>query len=181
MKKILMVIGLFFLSVLTYFFSNVKEYYKFKHYCETEGGLKVYEPLERNVGWLVDDDYDARFLAKLDGVGFVRYKDSQGSDQDVRYIQRGRKDNAYILNASDSSYPINYIWRRKWEFVDESKKLKKSWYEVSSDKNKVLVEFYSFFYSKNGGSLGGPDWISCENTTSNMESWASEMKHSFKN
>ncbi len=57
----------------------------------------------------------------------------------------------------------------------------KSWYEISNGKNKVLVKFYSFFYSKNDGVLGGPDWVSCKSSSAKMESWALEMKRAFKN
>lgn len=62
-----------FLLVVWFFFDNIKGYYTFKEYCEKEGGLTVYEPLEMNVGWLAKDETDARFTTSLDNVGYVRY------------------------------------------------------------------------------------------------------------
>ncbi len=125
MERFLIIISVIFLSIFAFFFSNVKGYYRFKQYCEAQGGLRIYEPLERDVGWLAEDNYDAKYLAKLDGVGFVRYKDDNGDDQDIKYLRDGHNDASYTVNASDSSYPTNYIWRRRWEFVDEGKRIKK--------------------------------------------------------
>src|SRR5437868_10592772 len=73
MKKFLIFISIIFLSIFAFFFSNIKGYYRFKQYCEAEGGLRVYEPLERNVGWAAKDKEHAAFTSVLDSVGFVRY------------------------------------------------------------------------------------------------------------
>lgn len=97
MKKFLIIISIIFLSIFAFFFSNIKGYYRFKQYCEAEGGLRVYEPLEKNVGWLADDFENARLVALLDRGDFVRYTDKNGREiYDMRYLGGNP--------VSDSSY-----------------------------------------------------------------------------
>ena len=42
----------FVVLVGLYFASNIYGYYRFKSICAKEGGLKVYQPLQKGVGWL---------------------------------------------------------------------------------------------------------------------------------
>src|SRR5690606_5791895 len=70
-----------------YFAENIKGQFRFMQYCWKEGGLKVYEPLERGVGWEADSYYRAKSVASMDGVGFVRFYDNKKElYMDVIYV-----------------------------------------------------------------------------------------------
>ena len=72
--------------ILLFFAPNIYGYFRFKSYCSSEGGLRVYEQLEKNVGWLAKDEYDARAVSQLKDIGFVRYIDkNDGNEYDLRY------------------------------------------------------------------------------------------------
>ena len=46
----------FVLFIGLYFFDNIKGYYHFTQYCKNEGGLKIYEKLEKGLGMMDDDN-----------------------------------------------------------------------------------------------------------------------------
>lgn len=138
------------LLIALYFFENIKGYYRFKQYCEKEGGLKVYEPIKKGVGLLAKDKDEAHSAALLENIGFVRYKDADGNFYDIRYIGgHPQKDSSYERKPSDLSMTLNYEWRViNMKFIHESR-LGKSGYEIFNITKRVVSVNYSIFhYSK---------------------------------
>ena len=103
------------LLVALYFADNIRGYYRFKELCATEAGLKVYQPLERGVGWLTEGRLqDAGAMTHLDAVAFVRYRNSEdGHWYDVyRVARRKVGDDDYAQQPADLGKPVMY--QRKW-------------------------------------------------------------------
>ena len=99
-----------------YFAGNIKGYYRFKELCAKEAGLKVYQPLERGVGWLDDGRriYDAGPMTHEDAVAFVRYRNEEdGQWYDVYRTQRVKVgDDPFAQQPADLSKPV--IYQRRW-------------------------------------------------------------------
>lgn len=146
MKKLLIIICVIFLSVFAFFFSNIKGYYRFKQYCEAEGGLRVYEPLERNVGWLADDKSEAMAAAQLQDVAYVRYYDNSQRAFDVRY-----KGGFFLNQSSYEIYPSNMDALPTYHWVNNSVELKSEHRlhlygkEVYGLKDKKMVARYYIY------------------------------------
>lgn len=70
--KFIIIVSIIPLLIGLYFFDNIKGYYRFKQYCEKEGGLKVYEAIKKGVGLLAKDKDEAHSAALLENIGFVR-------------------------------------------------------------------------------------------------------------
>lgn len=143
--KIMAYLSIIPLFIGLFFFSNIKGYYRFKDYCEKEGGLRVYEPLERNVGWLAKDKYDGRVVALLTCVGFVRYTDKKdGQTYDIRYISGDpQDDSSFEKNIADESKLFKYKWLHTSDLAGELL-IGRSGY---ANTDKLLVRFYMFGFS----------------------------------
>ncbi len=182
MKKFLIIISVVFLSVFAFFFGNIKGYYHFKQYCELEGGLKVYEPLTKNFGWLAEDKGLAESAAMLSGVSFARYSDKyDNASYDIRYLGGDiRNDSSYKIEPASSELDISYLLKSETYYLDENKRLKKIEYSIFNSLNSKVAVYRNFFYSKQSGALGGPDWISCSSYIKNFD-WKNSLENSFKN
>ena len=162
------------LLIVWYFFDNIKGYYAFKEYCEKEGGLTVYEPLEKNVGWSVNDKYQAKYISSLSGVAYTYYQDRSGAGYLVKYLGGDvNNDSSYEIKKSFSDeVRLHYVLIKKQEFVDDGKRLKLITDQIESNK-KIISEYKTFYYSPYGGSLGGPDWMGCSSEKAKPENWKS--------
>ncbi len=168
--------------LLLFFASNIYGYFRFKSYCSSEGGLHVYEKLEKNVGWLAKDKYEARDASLIKNVAFVRYADRRsGNLYDLNYLGGNPTLNdSYSVIASNLSTSVKYEWKNNSEFVDNNKRLKKFSYEVINLTNqKVVAEYDIFYYSSFGGALGGPDWKGCTNRSAKFDAWVEAFNKIF--
>ncbi len=139
-----------FLLVVWFFFDNIKGYYTFKEYCEKEGGLKVYEPLEKNVGWLADDKSSAMSASLLGDISFVRFFDKNGSAFDVKYIGgSNQSESSYQIISSENIDQPKYHWTFVNKNIDSQLRLKRYGYEVYRiGQEKPDVTFYIYGYEK---------------------------------
>lgn len=138
-----------------YFFDNIKGYYRFKAMCNKEGGLRVYTPLKKNVGWIVQGDMISFGIAtdpaQLNFVSFVRYKDgSNGRYYDVRYVAGNPgDDHSYDKKESNFGKPVIYSWRVVNEYLPGELRLSRSGYEIKEiSSDRIAVRYYEFGYSK---------------------------------
>jgi len=175
--------------ILLFFSSNIYGYFRFKHYCSTEGGLRVYEKLERNVGWWAKDKYDARTVALLDGVGFVRYTDQKdGQTYDIKYIGGDpQDDSSFERKFADEARLLLYRWKYINYRIPEELRLGRHGYEVLNINNdRVLVNYYMFGYSKFERShtlFDAPSGVGCfdEKSVNDEPSlWRKELNTAFK-
>lgn len=166
MRKFLIIISVIFLSVFAFFFSNIKGYYRFKQYCEAEGGLRVYEPLERNVGWSAADYNDAHVAAQFNHTAFVRYED-KGVVYDLRYLGGDPQfENSFERKNFNETNSVLYEIRSiNYEGVEDVPRLYRFGYEVLDVKTKkILGAYYMFSYSifdREKTILAGPSGIDC--------------------
>lgn len=169
MRKPLTIVAIIFIGVGFFFASNIYGYFRFKSYCSNEGGLRVYEPLEKNVGWFAKDKYDAMQAAGyLKYVGFVRYKDEEdGNTYDLRYLGGDAQyDWAFEKKPSDESKPLVYKWHFvSYQSIDNEIRLNRFGYEVYDLKeNKLSARYYMYEYSKLEPShtiFSAPSSITC--------------------
>jgi hypothetical protein len=96
-------------------------YYQFKQLCAAEGGLKVYEKLEKGKGWEVQSLGDslskiyshtipnASFFRAKKGIGFPPSDVPIGNLVDIRYLGGPTLPmSSYDVKAADLTVPITY-------------------------------------------------------------------------
>ena len=154
--------------LLVYFSENIYGYYRFKQYCWNEGGLRVYQKLEKNVGWLANNKRTAMVAAQLDYIPFVRYpvKKENNRFYDIRYIggHPGKKA-SYLEVESNMEIPVKYKWVFTSGRLDNELRLTRQMDEIIDIKNgKPLIVFKKFSYSKfdrKNTLLAAPSGSSC--------------------
>jgi hypothetical protein len=173
------------------FFSNIKGYFRFISICAQEGGLRVYEPLEKNVGWWAKDKYQARAAALLAGVGFVRYTDKADNiTYDIRFLGGNpQKDSSFIKSPADTSKLLTYQWRYINGRLENELRLGRQGYEILDiSDDRVLVRFYIFGYSildRDHTPLETRASVGCFDEKSfkfdEPDRWRKELNTAFKN
>ena len=116
LKKIGIGIGALLAVSVLYNVDAIMGAIKFKRLCKTEGGARVYEKIEKNMGWMVEDNskfgYKPVFSYK---PAFVRYKNEHGEKFDVIKINPPPKTGEpYKLIPAEESKPVRYLFK----FVD---------------------------------------------------------------
>lgn len=170
--KVIAIISILPLLIALYFFDNIKGYYRFKQYCEKEGGLKVFEPIKKGVGLLAKNKEEAHSAALLENVGFVRYKDEDGSFYDIKYMGgHPQLDSSYDKKPSDSSLVVNYEWKViNMKFMHELR-LGKKGFEIFDITKRIASAKYNIFnysqFDRSRTLLDAPSRISCFENFSN--------------
>jgi hypothetical protein len=149
-------LGIFFgillaivLTILWYFSDNIKGYYTFKEYCERGGGLTVYEPLEKNVGWSAGNKKDAMGAAQLENVLFARYLDVNTEKKyDVRYKGGiSLNESSYEISPANDSTGTVYFYKSINYSIKNELRLQLYGSEVlNSNSGKLLAKYYVYGY-----------------------------------
>ena len=142
------------LLLTLYFADNIKGYYRFKELCVAQAGLKVYQPLERNVGWLVDGGrlYDTQYIDSFEAVAFVRYRNAEdGKWYDVYRapkINDGR--DGYAQQPADLSKPVVYKSRviNIYDLPNEVRMGSQIMEFIDLRTNKLAASYTELGYSK---------------------------------
>ncbi|QEY15517.1 hypothetical protein D0C16_05740 [Cellvibrio sp. KY-GH-1] len=169
--KFIAIISIIPLLIGLYFFDNIKGYYRFKLYCEKEGGLKVFDPIKKGVGLLAKNKEEAHSAALLENIGFVRYKDEDGNFYDIKYLGGNfQVDVSFDKKPADLSVEPNYQWKNINSNVFGELRLSKTGYEIFNfSKNSVSVRYSIFYYSRfdrRKTLLDAPSHIGCFNNFS---------------
>lgn len=137
-----------------YFFSNIKGYYRFKEICEKEGGLKVYQPLEKGVGWQTlefSGASSAKYLLELsDGIEYVRFRTAKGEEFDLKRKSQARDsfgNPSYEEIPSNSQFEPRYVYAEQqiaFEDLPRTQHYKTTIAEAST--KKILVQYQDFVY-----------------------------------
>ena len=173
--------------ILLFFSSNIYGYFRFKSYCSNEGGLRVYEKLERNVGWWAKDKYAAMETSSLDGVGFVRFTGLENKDYDL--LVEGNRDslnpNYHIEDSNDSKVVIYRLDIEKSKtVVYEPSSVTYKTVRIRDD--KIMSEFKVFYYSffnSDRTPLNANQRFSCYaefDRTNFFQDWIKGINNSFK-
>ncbi|HOY22685.1 MAG TPA: hypothetical protein PK002_05990 [Cellvibrio sp.] len=191
MKSTLKTIG--FLSIIPLlicliFFSNIKGYFRFQHYCEAEGGLRVYEKLERNVGVMVDSYDSAQIATQLKYVDFARFQDRKNNQlYDLHYAGGDPQIlKSYIVKPADNSKKTTYFFKNISYFLKDERNLFRSAYLITDmSGTNTLVRYYKFEYLLFIGPLDSRSTKSCftegGRSTSDIARWRKDFKNAFKN
>ena len=161
--------------LVIYFSDNIQGYFKFKHLCETEGGLTVYEKLEPHVGWETDQRRIAYIPAEFEEVDFVRFPDDKDKLKllDLKYKSGSRnyRKSYEIINA-DISSKTKYKFFYSSKMIDDKLLVSKTILKVIDIERKFThINFVSFGYSmfdRNKTLLGAPSGTVCHQVSFNM-------------
>lgn len=137
------------LLITLFFFSNIKGYYRFKNYCSSEGGLHVYEKLEKNVAWWAKDKYEARELAILPEVGQVFFKDESNKfTYELKYTGGSfQSESSYSVTSADYDKEVRYEWKKVNQAIPDESRLRLYGNEVyKTGSEKPIVMFYAYGY-----------------------------------
>lgn len=176
------------LLIALYFFDNIRGYYRFKQYCEKEGGLKIYQALEKNVGWIAKDYFYARTVASIEHINFVRYQEN-GDSFDLKYKGTNREvDSSYLKVPASEKTPVIYRWERINHMVPNELRLARSGYEIfNMNTNKLMARYYYFSYSRFDRSktiFDAPSAVRCFNDRGEnfdgIDQAFKELKNVFK-
>lgn len=130
-----------------YFASNIYGYYRFKSICAKEGGLKVYQPLQKGVGWLQGGGGGAALT--MYGASFTRFKkNSEFHDTILKTpLKKVYFEMDFHSTPADLSNEITYELRNINSAVSDEVRLTKFSTQVVDIKtHKVLVAYNYFQY-----------------------------------
>ena len=141
------------LAIALYFSSNIQGYYRFKEICARDGGVRVYQPLERNVGWTVGGGrmLDTGYVVHFSEVAFVRYRNEKdGQWYDVYRVPKLKVgDGGFAQQPADWNKPVIYEYR-SWQ-RDLQDELRMSTVVVEAidlRTSKANASYTTFGYSK---------------------------------
>jgi len=146
-----------------YFADNIKGYYRFKELCSKEAGLKVYQPLERDVGWFSDKNESGYLLYSYPSIAFVRYADKAQSFQDlIRTTEKkDSSDDGFRPQPADVSKQPMYVFRKTIEEVSNGSRMTHFKTAVTNlESGQPVVTYHDFTYR-----IFSPDWGVAQGTS----------------
>lgn len=157
------------LAIGLYFSDNVRGYYRFKEICAKDAGLHVYQPLERNVGWMVSGGrmYDAGFMAEFKEVAFVRYHNAEdGNWYDVYRAPKLKVGDLGIAQQpADLSKPVVYEFKIVQKDLEDEVRMGATIREFIDLRNSSLVATYKVFsygkFNPDNTILAAPSGEAC--------------------
>jgi hypothetical protein len=171
-SKKLLIIAAIPLLIVIYFFDNIKGQYRFHQYCKNEGGLRVYEALEKKEGLEAKDYYSARSALQLKHVEFVRFIDIENNNRlyDLKYTGGNREfDSSYQKFPANESKEASYVWTIETSFVQGESRLNRTSYKIIDKKNGKLAAVYKVFvysqFDQNKSLFSAPSYVYCFNKT----------------
>jgi len=151
-KKIILFIFILFSSILFYCWDIITGYWKLNTLCTLDAGSRVYEPIERNVGWMLagiykeEEEYPS-FLPLDANPAFIRYiRDDKKEFDIIKFISH---DENKII-PSDKSRVIRYIYSGSGEHLKGDKRFWKiNTIIIDADKGIIVASHtnYSFVWT----------------------------------
>ncbi|PHV10540.1 hypothetical protein [Chitinimonas sp. BJB300] len=163
------------IGILALFSENIYGYYRFRAACAKEGGLRVYQKLEPNVGWSAGRWSDVKAASGMKELAFVRYTDEDDHNiYDVRYIGGHRGDEtSYEKKPADLSLPVIYSWKFVNEDIPSELRLSRSGYEIYDLRtNTLAIRLHSIGYSefeRDRTILSAPSGVGCSDFDSETD------------
>ncbi len=153
MSRFFLLLVLPVLAIALFFFSNIRGYYRFKEICARDGGVRVYQPLERNVGWTVGGGrmQDTGMPVVFPEVAFVRYRNEKdGQWYDVYRVPKLKVgDDGFAQQTADLSKPVVYAYGWHQEDLKDELRMSTAVYEVIDLRtSKIAATYTTFGYSK---------------------------------
>lgn len=166
MKIILKIFFWFAVTVFLlgfYFADNIKGYYLFKKACTEEAGLKIYQPLKRDVGWFSEKNETAYLLYFYPGIAFVRFTDEAQSLRDlVRTVEKNdSSDSGFRQRPVDESKQPLYKFQKTIEEIPKKNRITRFKTTVTDlQSGQISVAYQEFSYR-----IFSPDWGVNQSTT----------------
>jgi hypothetical protein len=152
MKKSLTIVAgvsVLVLAAAAFFARDIRGYYEFHQLCEREGGLKVFEPLQRGVGWgIPEGQADAAVLpVSFDEVAFVRFRSEKDENlyDVVRAPRIKNSDPGYAVSPADASREVMYRFDRQWADLPGDAPVEMLRFSVTNVKSEALAASYSHY------------------------------------
>jgi len=169
LKKLLFWMFGIALAIILFFSDNIWGFYRFKSICAEQGGLRVAEPLERNVGWMVKAGHVTyvEFPVGIPSVAFVRYRNERdGILYDVYKTQREKiSEVGYEQRLADVRNPVIYEYRWSRHALRNEIRMSSVLREVIDLRSgKVVSTYRTFSYSEFEPSrtpLAAPSGVTC--------------------
>ena len=144
------VLVLLILGVLWYNRDSATGQRKFEALCKEEGGYRVYERLEKNVGWIVDepiagqssDRYRRPF--SFGHVAFVRVPDKQGKWFDA--VRDPDRPGKFILAPADETRPVRYHYRSVRRVFPDDERFQRNQELITDLASGKRAASFTFFY-----------------------------------
>lgn len=122
---------------------------RFEKLCRSEGGARVFQQLEADAGWLVEERIGESHLYKTPfwygQVRFVRAQDKTGEWFDV--VKDPDRDNKFILTPADRRRPVRYKLRfERLVFPDDQRFQRNQRQVIDLATGQVAASYTEFFY-----------------------------------
>lgn len=160
---------------------------KFKALCKTEAGPRIFDKVEKNVGWFVaeplDGLYSYRSPFQFEHVAFVRWQNKTGEQFDV-YRNPGFKNmpfpknpkDEFILTPPDASKPVRYQYVfERIAFSDDDRFGRDQEKIVDLKSGAVVASFTQFAYQ-----WTSPERVILNAPTGDSCSFSSEDYRNFR-
>jgi len=146
-KKIILFVSILFVFLLFCCRDIITGYWKLNTLCELEAGSHVYEPLERNVGWIMPGFYEASdkyptFLPNKYKPSFIRYIKNNGDEFDM--LTFDHRDNYKIIHA-DKTKAVRYIINSTGQYPGGDRRFWKNSEIIIDIKKRIIVASYTTF------------------------------------
>jgi len=123
-RWIAILVAVLFVYAVVFRSNTIVGWWKFYQLCKAEGGARFYEPVERNVGWLLEEKnryprytpnlfyFDQNFVRfeNIDGEKFDAFRVPPPSSPDVAGHNDHSKSSVSIMPA-DESKSVRYVYR----------------------------------------------------------------------
>lgn len=150
-----------------YFAPNIYGYYRFKSICEKEGGLKVFQLLQRGVGWRTTVGLSQNPVAYF-SAEYSRYQNKEGVLSDIRLISEKKSqyfDRDFKISVAESSKSPVYEYRESYEKVSNETRLlvtKTEVLDVATRSTLVIYKTFSYeTFEQDRTLLGAASASSC--------------------
>lgn len=123
---------------------------KFEALCKEEGGYRVYERLEKNVGWIVDEPIAGQITDlyhrpfSFGPVAFVRTADKSGNWFDA--MRDPDRPGKFILAPADQTRPVRYRFKFVRQVFPDDERFQRNQELITDLANGKPAASLTFFY-----------------------------------
>jgi len=109
-RWIAIMIAVLFVYAVVFRSNTIVGWWKFYQLCKMEGGARFYEPVERNVGWLLEEkhkyaNYNPDFKFHFE-QNFVRFENMDGKKFDAFKSHDDYRNRSALIIPADESRSI---------------------------------------------------------------------------
>ena len=132
-----------------YFAGNIKGYYRFKKICGEQAGLKIYQPLKKNVGWITSEGHYSGPITLYYGAYSRFQKEKDGLLYDATLAPKKKiSDLGVTFLIANTEINPKYELRVTRDVLPEELRLAKNTTQVIDLENgKIALTYIHFDFS----------------------------------